>query len=158
MWCLPLLKTGEIGIREAFPSDEADWRLLWAGYNAFYQEVVADEITSWTWRRILDPRAPMVGRIAEAGGRPVGFSICVLHEGTWVKTPIGYLEDLFVSPGCRGKGIGRMLIEDLLALAAKRGWSRLYWHTRRDNPARHLYDEFTKADGFVRYVLKIGGG
>ena len=151
-------KFGETVIREAHPADEADWRLLWAGYNAFHEAVVADEITSRTWRRIIDPDTPMIGRMAEEGGTLVGFSICVLHEGTWVKTSICYLEDLFVSPGHRGKGIGRMLIEDLLGLAAVCGWSRLYWHTRQDNPARRLYDEFTEADGFVRYVLKIGGG
>jgi GNAT superfamily N-acetyltransferase len=151
-------KIGQITVREALSSDEADWRLLWAGYNAFHQAVVADEITSWTWRRIVDPETPMIGRVAADGGRPVGFSISVLHEGTWVKTPICYLEDLFVSPGCRGKGIGRMLIEDLLDLAAQHGWSRLYWHTRQDNPARRLYDEFTEADGHVRYVMKVGGG
>src|SRR5579863_2196840 len=127
-------KTGEITIREAHPSDEAEWRLLWAGYNAFHEAIVADDITSLTWRRIIDPDAPMIGRVAEDGGRPVGFSISVLHEGTWVKTPVCYLEDLFVSPAYRGKGIGRMLIRDLLDLAVTRGWSRLYWHTRQDNP------------------------
>jgi GNAT superfamily N-acetyltransferase len=151
-------KTGEIMIRQAHPADEADWRLLWEGYNAFHETVVADEITSLTWRRMLDPDVPMIGRIAKDGGRPVGFSISVIHEGTWEKTPLCYLEDLFVSPNDRGKGIGRMLIRDLLNLAAVRGWSRLYWHTRQDNPARRLYDEFTEADGHVRYVLNCDDG
>ena len=32
-------------------------------------------------------------------------------------------------------------------------WSRLYWHTRSDNPARRLYDEFVKADDFVRHRM-----
>jgi hypothetical protein len=35
------------------------------------------------------------------------------------------------------------------------GWSRLYWMAREDNAAaRALYDRFTPADGFVRYLLK----
>ena len=35
------------------------------------------------------------------------------------------------------------------------GWARLYWVTKEDNTrARKLYDQFTQADGFVRYVIK----
>ena len=35
------------------------------------------------------------------------------------------------------------------------GWSRLYWMTREDNArARSLYDQFAKADDFVRYVVR----
>ncbi|MFP3617112.1 GNAT family N-acetyltransferase, partial [Paraburkholderia sp. SIMBA_050] len=53
------------------------------------------------------------------------------------------------------RGVGRRLIEDLVALGRARGWSRLYWHTRRDNPARKLYDTFVQADDFVRYQLAL---
>jgi GNAT superfamily N-acetyltransferase len=80
-----------------------------------------------------------------------GFSVSLLHEGTWVIAPVCYLEDLFVAPGFRGRGIGRMLIQDLVDRARNDGWSRLYWHTRADNPARRLYDEFANADDFIRY-------
>ena len=46
------------------------------------------------------------------------------------------------------------MIEDLIALARARGWSRLYWHTQAGNvPARRLYDSFVRADDFVRYRL-----
>ena len=35
------------------------------------------------------------------------------------------------------------------------GWARLYWVTAADNAAaRRLYDRFTQADGFVRYVIR----
>jgi len=142
-------------IRDMRPSDEAGWRRLWDGYNAFYEASVAPEITSRTWQRILDPGSPVLGRIAEAGGDPVGFSLSVLHEGTWVTGPVCYLEDLFVEPAVRGRGIGRKLIQDLLDQARGQGWSTLYWHTRADNPARRLYDEFVEADDFVRYRMRF---
>jgi GNAT superfamily N-acetyltransferase len=78
----------------------------------------------------------------------------VLHAGTWTEQPICYLEDLFVDPTLRGKGIGEALIDDLVAQAKERGWSRLYWHTRGDNAvARRLYNKFAAADDFVRYRL-----
>jgi ribosomal protein S18 acetylase RimI-like enzyme len=54
----------------------------------------------------------------------------------------------------RGRGIGRALIEDLLAQARAKGWSRIYWHTEASNAAaRRLYETYTRADEFVRYRL-----
>ncbi|WP_321839781.1 GNAT family N-acetyltransferase [Paraburkholderia bannensis] len=142
-------------IRDPAPADRADWFRLWAGYNAFYAEPVAPQISERTWQRMLDADTGLFGRIAEIEGRVMGFALGVLHEGTWVDAPICYLEDLFVDPAARGKGMGRALIADLVALGRQRGWSRLYWHTRQDNPARKLYDEFTPADDFVRYRLSL---
>ncbi|MFG1287130.1 GNAT family N-acetyltransferase [Xanthobacter versatilis] len=142
-------------IEDARPADEAEWRRLWAGYNAFYEASVAPQVTDRTWQRMLDPASPLLGRVARRGGGLAGFSISVLHEGTWVVAPVCYLEDLFVDPACRGLGIGRRLIADLVSLGKARGWSRLYWHTRRDNPARALYDRFVEADDFVRYRMEL---
>jgi GNAT superfamily N-acetyltransferase len=147
--------TGAVLIRDIAPSDRDAWFRLWAGYNAFYETEVAPAVSERTWQRMLDANAPLFGRVAEVEGRVAGFSLCVLHEGTWVDAPICYLEDLFVDPAARGQGLGRRLIEDLVALARTHGWSRLYWHTRADNPARKLYDEFTAADDFVRYRLQF---
>lgn len=144
-----------IQIRDALPANREDWHRLWVGYNAFYKANVPPETTERTWQRILEPDSARLGRVAELDGLIVGFSISILHEGTWVVEPICYLEDLFVDPACRGVGIGRKLIEDLMALGKVRGWSRLYWHTHRNNPARGLYDTFAEADDFVRYRLDI---
>lgn len=142
-------------IRDANTADEAAWLALWAGYNAFYEASVAPEVTARTWQRILRTDSALTCRVADMDGTVVGFSISLLHEGTWVVEPVCYLEDLFVDPSCRGKGIGRKLIEDLVTSGKSQGWSRLYWHTRQDNPARHLYDEFVSADDFVRYSLRL---
>lgn len=144
-----------IVIRDALPGDEAQWRRLWAGYNAFYGADVAPGITARTWRRILDPASAMLGRVAACEDALAGFSISVLHEGTWVAAPVCYLEDLFVDPERRGRGIGRLLMADLVRLGKDRGWSCLYWHTRKDNPARRLYDTFVQADDFVRYRMGL---
>jgi GNAT superfamily N-acetyltransferase len=144
-------------IRNAEAADEASWRELWAGYNAFYQARVPTHVTAETWRRILDPTSTIASRLAVLDATVVGFATHLLHEGTWTTTPICYLEDLFVDPGRRGAGIGRALIKDLLDLARDSGWSRVYWHTQSGNPARKLYDEFIRADDFVRYVCMLDG-
>jgi GNAT superfamily N-acetyltransferase len=145
-----------INVRAATSMDEPRWRELWAGYNAFYQAEVPEAITDSTWQRILNPAVAIVGRVAELDGRVVGFSNSVLHESTWAAAPICYLEDLFVDPAVRSSGIGRMLLQDLVVLARENGWPQLYWHTRTNNAvARRLYDTFTRADDFVRYVVRL---
>lgn len=145
-----------IVIRAATEQDREVWRRLWDGYCQFYESEVPAETTDATWRRVLDPSAPIIGRIAEMDGRVVGFANAVIHLGTWRQAPVCYLEDLFVDPTVRGAGIGRALIDDLLALCRQEGWSQLYWHTRADNAvARRLYDSYTPADGFVCYRLDI---
>lgn len=148
------MQARSVSIRDCQPADEADWRRLWSGYNRFYGADVPAMVTSTCWLRLLDRQAPLLGRLAERDGRVVGFSVSVLHAGTWTIDPVCYLEDLFVEAEARGQGVGRALIEDLIALARARGWSRLYWHTEAGNTAaRRLYDTFTAADGFVRYRL-----
>ncbi|GBQ28276.1 N-acetyltransferase GCN5 [Acetobacter estunensis NRIC 0472] len=147
--------TLSLTIRDAQPADETAWRGLWAGYNRFYESSVPEDVTTFTWKRLLSPESALFCRVAEASGQVVGFTNNVLHEGTWVKDPLCYLEDLFVDPASRGQGIGRALIRDLIDLGTKCHWSRLYWHTRNDNPARRLYDEFIKADDFVRYRMSL---
>jgi GNAT superfamily N-acetyltransferase len=143
-------------IRNPDGNDEPAWRALWAGYNEFYKTNVAEAVTKATWRRILDPASPMFARLAERDGTVVGFSLSVLHEGTWTVNPICYLEDLFVDPAVRGGGIGHALIQDLIDLGKAKDWSYLYWHTQAGNEAgRRLYDRFSAADDFVRYRLPL---
>jgi GNAT superfamily N-acetyltransferase len=142
-------------IRDAAPEDENAWRRLWAEYVAFYRAAVPEEVTAATWERVLDPAAPIIGRLAEQNGAVVGFALGVLHAGTWVTQPICYLEDLFVDPSARGSGVGYALIADLMQMGRERGWSRVYWHTRSRNGARKLYDRFVAADDFVRYQVAL---
>lgn len=146
-----------VNIRDAAPGDEAAWRRLWDRYLAFYEASIEEQVTAETWRRILDRSAALIGRVAERQGAVVGFSVSVIHQGTWTTAPVCYLEDLFVDPAARALGIGRALIQDLIDLGRARGWSRLYWHTQANNqPARRLYDRFVRADDFVRYRLSLG--
>jgi GNAT superfamily N-acetyltransferase len=142
-------------IRSALPSDEPAWRRLWAAYCEFYGTTLPEEVTQRTWKRILDPDSALMCVVAEVEGKVYGFANCVVHENTWETQPICYLEDLFVDPAARRHGIARALVEWLRNAMRAEGWARLYWVTQGDNrEARALYDQFTKADGFVRYVLR----
>lgn len=142
-------------IRSALPSDEASWRALWRGYCHFYGTALPDEVTDRTWARILDPDSAIMCIVAEVDGQVYGFANCVMHEATWETQPVCYLEDLYVLPSARSRGIGGALIEWLRNAMRAEGWARLYWMTHRDNAAaRKLYDRFCEADEFVRYVIR----
>ena len=142
-------------IRAALPSDEPAWRALWRGYCDFYEADLPDEVTQRTWKRILDPDSAVMCIVAEVEGLIAGIAHCVVHENTWETQPVCYLEDLYVAPHARQGGVGRALIEWLRNAMRAEGWARVYWMTREDNvAARRLYDQFTQADGFVRYVIR----
>lgn len=142
-------------IRPALPSDEPAWRALWRGYCDFYNTRLSEAVTDRTWARILDPDSSVMCIVAESKGEVCGFANCVVHENTWELQAVCYLEDLFVAPSARGQGAGKALIEWLRNAMRAEGWARLYWVTHKDNVmARELYDQFTLADDFVRYVVK----
>ncbi len=145
-----------VTIRDAKPEDETRWRALWDGYLAFYGVTVTPDITDATWRRVFDPASAIFMRVAEVDGEVKGFTLSLTHEGTWVRAPDCYLEDLFVDESARGHGVGRALLDDLVALCKKNGWARLYWHTEEGNvTARKLYDSYVKSDGHIRYRISF---
>nr|WP_145749409.1 GNAT family N-acetyltransferase [Nitrospirillum amazonense] len=148
----------EIKIEPIGPDDEAAWCPLWDQYCAFYQVRVDPGVTTTLWARLQDPNSAVKALVArDAAGRILGFCHYVLHPNTWGTGLICYLEDLFTDPASRGQGVGRALIERLVALGREHGWGRVYWHTQETNAtARRLYDSVAQgADGFVRYVIPI---
>jgi GNAT superfamily N-acetyltransferase len=146
----------EIAVRPIEARDEAAWRELWDGYCRFYEVNLGEAVSAHTWKRILDRDSPVHAIVAEHARRGVvGMANYILHENTWELTPVCYLEDLFVAPDERAAGIGRMLIDWLVAAMSEQGWGRLYWFTKENNyRARGLYDQYTPRDAFVRYVVK----
>ncbi len=143
-------------VRDARPEDRASWEALWAAYLVFYQVDLPDHVTATNWTRALDPAQPIAIRLAERNGQIVGFAVSVLHPSTWATSLTCYLEDLFVDPTVRGRGVGRALIDDLVAQGRAKGWDHVYWVTEHDNArARALYDSYALADGYVRYRLGL---
>ena len=65
--------------------------------------------------------------LAEDEGLAVGFALFFHNFSTFLGRPGIYLEDLFVMPEHRGKGIGRLLLASLARLAVERHCGRLEW-------------------------------
>jgi GNAT superfamily N-acetyltransferase len=65
--------------------------------------------------------------LAEQDGRPVGFALFFHNFSTFLGRPGIYLEDLFVLPEHRGRGVGRTLLTRLAQIAVDRDCGRLEW-------------------------------
>ncbi len=61
------------------------------------------------------------------GGEPVGFALFFHNFSTFLGRPGLYLEDLFVRPAARGRGVGRRVLEWLALEAVRRNCGRLEW-------------------------------
>ena len=65
--------------------------------------------------------------IARIDGEPVGFALFFHNYSTFLAQRGIYLEDLFVRPEARGKGVGFALLRALARIAVERGCGRLEW-------------------------------
>ena len=78
-------------------------------------------------RTLFGEKAYAEAIIAEWDGAPAGFALFFHNYSTFLARPGVYLEDLFVKPELRGKGIGKALLAKLAALAVERECGRLEW-------------------------------
>jgi GNAT superfamily N-acetyltransferase len=91
--------------------------------------------------------------IAEWSGVPMGYAIIFETYSTFLARPTLYLEDLFVLPDYRGRGIGKSMLNHLIRLADEREcgrmeWACLDWNTRAQAVyealgARHMGEWFS---------------
>ena len=78
--------------------------------------------------------------IAEWDGAPAGFALFFYNYSTWNGRPGIYLEDLFVKPDFRKKGIGKALLSHLAKIAVEEKCMRLEWQVLDWNtPAIDFY-------------------
>ena len=142
----------EVTIRAATEADFEVWLPLWRGYQTFYKTDIPQSTTAVTWQRLLDPAEPMHVALAVAGGAVVGLVHYIEHRSCWTTGNYMYLQDLFVDPAVRGRGLGRALIDHVYAEAAARGCARVWWLTHESNTdAMVLYDRVADKSGFVQY-------
>jgi GNAT superfamily N-acetyltransferase len=96
-----------------------------AKYERLEHELVATEDSLRETLFGDHPYAEVV--FACAGAEPVGFALFFHNYSTFRGRPGIYLEDLFVLPTARGRGIGRRLLTWLARTAVERGCARMEW-------------------------------
>jgi GNAT superfamily N-acetyltransferase len=143
-------------IRALEEKDKSQWLKLWAGYLEFYKSTISPEQTELTWKRLINNELKMFGFVAESEEGVIGFTHCLFRPSTWTETDYCYLEDLFVDPNIRGKGVGRALMNRVFDFAKEKDSKRVYWTTQEFNKtARILYDSITPVSEFVQYRLPL---
>jgi len=79
--------------------------------------------------------------IAEWQNEPAAFALFFYHYSTWMGRPTLFLEDVFVRPRFRGKGIGKALLLRLAKVAVDEGCGRFEWQVLDWNtPAIQFYE------------------
>jgi len=96
-----------------------------AEYEKLSGEVVASEAA--LAQTLFGERSAAEVLLAEEGGRAVGFALFFQNYSTFLAKPGIYLEDLFVEPAFRGKGLGKQLLQAIARLAVERGCGRFEW-------------------------------
>lgn len=92
----------------------------------------------------------------DAAGEPLGFAILFdLPEVVFARS-CGNLDDLFVRPDARGRGIARALIAAAVAEGRARGWSHLRWIVpEADAAAIALYDRIATRANWRSYLVRL---
>lgn len=92
---------------------------------------------------------------AELEGVPVGFTVFFHNFSTFVGKPGLYIEDIFVKPKFRGKGIGKAMFLHCVKLAKERNCGRMEWAVLDWNPAKEFYEHLggSLAAGWQIYLM-----
>ena len=93
---------------------------------------------------------------AELDGVPAGFTVFFHNFSTFVGRHGLYIEDIFVKPGFRGKGIGKAMFLHCVKLAKERNCGRVEWTVLDWNPAREFYEYFGAGPVDGWHIYRMG--
>ncbi|HET8956008.1 MAG TPA: GNAT family N-acetyltransferase [Solirubrobacterales bacterium] len=142
------MEKAEIQIREATVEDAASIARLLHDFNTEYEEETPPvaELTRHAERML---RAGEM-TVLLAGDGPDGLALLRFRPSIWTEKQEAYLQELYVVPGLRGRGIGQALMEAVLATCRERGAAWIELNTgETDTAARGLYAKlgFTNEEG-----------
>jgi GNAT superfamily N-acetyltransferase len=134
---------GELSIEPASPADVPvilEFIRKLAEYERLSHEIKATEAD--LRRHLFGVRPAAEAIIARLGRQPVGYALFFTTFSTFVGRPGIWLEDVFVLPDDRRRGIGRALLRHVAAIAVQRNCGRLEWSVLDWNePAIKFYRE-----------------
>lgn len=137
-------------------SDYDSWLPLWL---ANMEHSVSPDITAQTWQRICDRHSGVGGLgVRESENAPL-LGIChyITHPTTGNLNPVCYMQDLYIDPVARRRGLAGTLVAHLAALGTASGWARLYWLAEAENmAAQALYKALGYKLNFTLHVLPLG--
>ena len=132
-------------IREIKLTDKEQWENLYEGYAKFYKVEMNKTILKTVWNWIHDKNHEVEGIVYEINNKIVGLAHYRKMSRPLRGQEIGFLDDLYVDPDYRRKGIGEKFLNYLKELSKSRRWNLIRWLTHDDNiKAKSLYDRVAK--------------
>lgn len=130
-------------IRRAAPGDETDISAMIHELAQFEQAADECTVTERQIRTALFADRPIANaHVAEVDGELAASAVWFLNFSTWDGVAGVYLEDLYVRPAFRRRGLARALLSALARECVEQGYSRLSWAVLNWNvDAIALYDE-----------------
>jgi GNAT superfamily N-acetyltransferase len=140
----PFAVRSQIALRFAKPGDAALILRFIRALAEYERQPDAVQVSEATLAQQLSAaRPPFDCLVAELGGEPAGFALFFHTYSTWVGRQGIWLEDLFVLPQHRGRGVGAALFQRVGAIALERGCGRFEWSVLDWNKlARDFYASF----------------
>jgi len=142
------------------PATEADIPLILELIRALAEyEKLAHKVTATEARlreTLFGVRPAAEVLLAHWDGECAGFAVFFANYSTFLAQPGIFLEDLYVKPHLRGKGIGLALLKRLAGIAVERGCGRMEWEVLDWNqPAIRFYKKLGAApmDEWTKYRL-----
>ena len=116
---------------EITPATPPDVPLLLALIRALAEyEHLSDQVSATEDRlreSLFGPHPAAEAVIGRLDGQPVAFALFFQTYSTFLGRPGVYLEDIFVKPECRGRGLGEALLRHLARVAVERECGRFEW-------------------------------
>lgn len=142
-----------VQVRPIEAHDFPAWLPLWDGNNLGTRD---EAITAETWSRLTDPSSAVHGIVADDKGALVGMIQYVLHPTTGAINEACYMQDVYVDPAHRGKGIAKKLVQALAKEGRAQKWARLYWLAEADNAAAQaLYKNLGVKLDFTFHIMSL---
>ncbi len=126
---------------------------LFNAYRLFYlQASDIDRAAAFIAERLA--RKESIILVAKENGKGIGFTQLYPGFSSVSMKPLYTLNDLYVSEGFRGHGIGGLLLDAAEAVGKELGWKGMVLETASTNPAQHLYERkgWKKDVEYLHYV------
>jgi GNAT superfamily N-acetyltransferase len=144
-----------VSIRRAGPADLDAAARLFTGYLRFYEKATPEaDARVFIGERLA--KQDSVFYLAESQGEALGFTQLYPAFASLSLAPIWILNDLYVEPAARGRGVGEALMDAARTLALSNGAAELMLQTARTNAtAQRLYEKlgWIRDDEFLVYTL-----
>ena len=141
-------------IRNIKLEDKNDWVVLFQGYADFYEVQINENIINTVWKWLHTPEHELQGLVGEINNKVIAFAHYRRMPSPLRGKDIGFLDDLYVLPECRGQNIGEKLIKQLKKISIDKKWNLVRWITRDNNlRAKKIYDKISNITNWKVYEL-----